>query len=237
MDEGYISFLLGAGGDHVHRAKDDLPRKVESSPEVAVEHAERARIAPDGADGAGERHERAHLVTCSARREVRGDLGGGDVRKGASRGAGAAGAGGGEHSGGHGEECSHEAVEAVRDEEGVQWRKRLGVRHDEGHDGDGEGAAGARLRARDRNARDVRAVSCEHDVVRRNNEDRVRDGASRGWARLHSKDVGWGLRAAPSRDVEGRRETRTRELRRYIGRIDGRHEPTDFGQELTQRIE
>ena len=97
------------------------------------------------------------------------------MRKGASRGAGAAGAGGGEHSGGHGEECGHEAVEAVRDEEGMQWGERLGVRHDEGHNGDRERAAGAHLQARDGNARDVRAVSCEHDVVRRDDEDRVRD--------------------------------------------------------------
>ena len=231
-----LSFDLdGTGGDHVHRAEDDLPRKVEGSPEVAVEYAERARITPDGADGARERHECAHLVAGGARSEVRGDLGRGDVGKGASLGAGAASAGGGEHGGGHWEECGHETVEAVRDEEGVQRGERLGVRNDERHYGDGDGAAGAHLRARDGQTRDVRAVRGEHDVVRRDEEDRVRDWASRGRARLHGEDVRRRRHAVRRRDVEGRRETGTRKLRRYLDRIDGRHEPADFGQELIRK--
>lgn len=165
--------LDGASGDHVHRTEDDLPRKVEGGPEVAVENAECTSIAPDGADGAGECHEGAHLVARGARSEVRGDLGRRDVGKGASRGAGAAGAGSGEHGGGNWEEVGHEAVEAVRDEEGVQRGERLGVRHDEGHHGYRERAAGARLWARDGQARDVRAVRGEDDVVRWDEEDRV----------------------------------------------------------------
>ena len=95
------------------------------------------------------------------------------MRKGARGSAGAAGAGGGEHGGGHGEEGGHEAVEAVRDEECVQGCEGLGVRDDEGHHGHDESAAGARLRARDGQARNVSAVRGEHDVVRRDEEDRV----------------------------------------------------------------
>ena len=71
---GYFD-LDSPGGDHVHRTEDNLPRKVESGPEVAVENAERARITPDGADRTRERHERAHLVACGARSKVRSDLG------------------------------------------------------------------------------------------------------------------------------------------------------------------
>ena len=107
--------LDGPSGDHVHRAEDDLPRKVECGPEVTVENAERARIAPDSADGTRERHERAHLVACGARSKVRSDLGRGDVRKGSRGSTSAACASSGEHSGGNWEKRSHESVEAVRD--------------------------------------------------------------------------------------------------------------------------
>ena len=84
-----FSFLLndllnGAGGDHVHRAQYDLPREIECGPELAIKHAERARIAPDGADGARERHERTHFVTRGTGGEEGGDLGRRDVCKGAA---------------------------------------------------------------------------------------------------------------------------------------------------------
>ena len=95
--------------------------------------------------------------------------------KGASGRAGTAttGAGGSEHGRGYWEEGSHEAVEAVGDEECVQGRESLGVRDDERHHGYDKRAVGARLRARDWHARDVRAVRGEYDVVRRDEEDRV----------------------------------------------------------------
>jgi hypothetical protein len=169
---GYFC-LDGAASDHVHRAEDDLPRKVHCGPEVAVEDAERARIAPDGADGTREGHECAHLVARGARSEVGGDLGGVDMREGTGSSAGAAGASSREHSGGNGEERSHEAVEAVRDEECVKGREGLSVRHDEGHNGNNERAVGARLGARDGQARDVGAVRGENNVVSRDEENRV----------------------------------------------------------------
>ena len=147
--------LHRAGGDHIHGAKDDLPRKVECSPEVAVKDAERTRVAPDGTDGAREGHQRAHFVTRSARGEECGDLRRGNVRKGA---AGAAGARAGEHRRRNGEKGAHEPVQPVRDEEGVERGKGLRVWHDEGHNGDGEHAVRAHLRARDGDARDVSAV-------------------------------------------------------------------------------
>ena len=167
--------LDGAGGDHVHRAEDDLPRKVEGGPEVAVKDAEGARVAPDGAHGACEGHEGTHPVARGAGGEEGGDLGRGDVSKGAAGGAGAR-ACAGEHGGGHGEERAHEPVQPVRDEEGVERGKGLGVRHDEGHDGHDEHAVRAHLRARDGHARNVRAVRREDDVVRWHEEDGVRDG-------------------------------------------------------------
>jgi len=138
--------LDGAGGDHVHRAEDDLPRKVECGPEVAIKDAEGARIAPDGADGAGESHERAHLVARGACREEGGNLGCGNVGKGSAGGAGA-GAGAREHMGWDGEERAHQPVQPVRDEEGVEWGEGLCVGDDKGHDGHGEHAVGAHLGA------------------------------------------------------------------------------------------
>jgi hypothetical protein len=76
-----MSSLNCASGNHIHRAKYDLPRKIECGPEITVENAERARITPDGADGARESHECAHFVTRGTGSEERGDLGSGDVCK------------------------------------------------------------------------------------------------------------------------------------------------------------
>jgi hypothetical protein len=59
----------------------------------------------------------------------------------------------------------------MRDEEGMQGRKCLGVRNNEGHDGYHERAVGARLGARDGQTRDVRAVRGEDDVVGRDEEN------------------------------------------------------------------
>ena len=73
------SSLNCASGNHIHRAEDDLPRKVERGPEITIKDAERARITPDGADGTRESHECAHLVTRGAGSEEGGDLGRRDV--------------------------------------------------------------------------------------------------------------------------------------------------------------
>ena len=55
----------------------------------------------------------------------------------------------------------------------MQGRECFGVRHDEGHNGHCERAAGALLGARDGQTRDMRAVRGEHDVVRRDEENCV----------------------------------------------------------------
>jgi hypothetical protein len=70
-----------ASGNHIHGAEYDLPRKIECGPEITIKDAERARIAPDGADGAREGHECAHFVARGTGSEERGDLGRGDVCK------------------------------------------------------------------------------------------------------------------------------------------------------------
>ena len=70
-----------ASGNHIHRAKDDLPRKVECGPEITIKDAERTRVTPDGADGARESHERAHFVARGTGSEEGSDLGRGDVCK------------------------------------------------------------------------------------------------------------------------------------------------------------
>ena len=170
---GGVRFSLDrAGSDHVHRAEDDFPRKIEGRPEVAVENAEGARVAPDGADGACEGHECAHLVARCARGEESGDLGCGNVGKGSASSAGARTCAG-EHGGWHREERAHQPVQPVRDEECVERGKGLRVGHDEGHDGHREHAVRAHLRARDGDAWDVRAVGREDDVMRRDEEGRV----------------------------------------------------------------
>ena len=121
--------------------------------------------------------------------------------KGATGCAGAR-AGAGEPGGWHWEERAHEPVQPVRDEEGVEWGKGLGVGHDEGHDGYCEHAVGAHLRARDGDAWDVGAVRREDDVVRRDEEDGVRDGVLRGRARLHGEYMRWWWDAADGGDVK-----------------------------------
>ena len=55
----------------------------------------------------------------------------------------------------------------------MQGRECFGVRHDEGHNGHCERAAGALLGARDGQTRDMRTVRGEHDVVRRDEENCV----------------------------------------------------------------
>jgi hypothetical protein len=211
----FLFFFLGGGflfldcarRDHVHRAEYDLPRKVECGPELTIKDAKRTCIAPDGADGARERHKRAHFVARGARGEEGGDLGRRDVRKRpggrAGRAAARRGAAVGEHGGRHGEEGAHEPVQPVRDEVGVQGREGLRVRDHEGHHGHGELAAGAHLRARDGDARDVRAVGREDDVVGRDEEDGVCGGVFGGRAGLHGEDVRWGRCAPRGGDVEG----------------------------------
>lgn len=195
------------GSDHIHRAKDDLPREIERGPELTIEDAERARIAPDGADGARESHERAHLVARGTGSEESGDLGYRDVCKWATGRAGAASARGGaavgEHGGRYGEEGAHEPVQPVGDEESVQGREGLCVRDHEGHHGHREHAVRAHMRARDGDARDVCAVGCEDDVVGWDEEDGVRGGVFGGRAGLHGEDVCWGRCAAGGGYVEG----------------------------------
>ena len=101
------------------------------------------------------------------------------------------------------EKRAHEPVQPARNEEGVQGREGLGVRHDEGHHGHGEHAAGAHLRARDGDARDVCAVGREDNVVRRDEEGDVWNRVFGGRTGLDGEDVSWGWGAAGGGYVDG----------------------------------
>jgi len=85
-------------------------------------------------------------------------------------------------------ERPRERVQPVRDEEGVERGKDLGVGHGE--------RIRTHLRARDGDALYVRAVRREDDVVRRDEEDGTRGSVSRT-VRLHGWDDGMRERRIP----------------------------------------
>jgi hypothetical protein len=130
---------------------------------------------------------------------------------------------------------SHETVEAVRDEEGVQGANASACGTTSGITGTAsaplERACGRETGRRGMCAQCAASTMwCVGTQKTASETGRPEDGLD-CTARMC---VGGGVPCVGC-DVERRRETGTRELGWYLGRVDGRHEPADFGQELMIR--